>query len=158
MFAEDSFDEEGVEGALDFVCKEASPIRGAPKVREVLVREGRGKVTGGMKEWALLGFYELAAYAVLRDRCCSANAPPLDLPVSPGKCPPLTDSLGEVARASRPGSDAKAVSPAVDTFDEAVRCITRSKQTKLFGGYPRPSGGEGTALKKTMARARGDAK
>ena len=77
------------------------------------------------------------------------------VPVSPGSCPPLVKSLDAVARASRRGSKDKAVNAAITELDQAVRCITRSKQTKPFGGYPRPSGGEGTALKKTIARARG---
>jgi serine/threonine protein kinase len=141
--------------SLSFVCEEASPIRGAPKVREALVRDGRGKVTDGMKEWAVLGYFELGAYAVLRAHCCGPSAPPLSLPVSPGRCPSLAGPLAAVAQAGRKGAARAAAARAVDELDQAVRCITRSKQTKAFGGYPRPSGGEGTALAKTIARGRG---
>ncbi len=153
LFSEDTF-EGGGGDSLAFVCDEPSPVKGAPRVREAVVRAGKGKVTGGMKEWAVLGFYELAGYAVLRGHCCAADVAPLALPISPGSCPPLAESLQGVVAASRPGRSKADADQAVDTFDQAVRCITRSKQTKAFGGYPRPSGGEGTTLSKTLTRAR----
>ncbi len=154
LFPADTFQEGAA--SLTFVCEEPSPVRGAPRVREALVRDSDGKVTEGMKEWAILGFFELGAYAVLRGRCCPADVAPLELPISPGKCPPLAESLGEVAAASQPGADDKALKRAIDHLDRDVRCILRSKQTKPFGSYPRLSGGEGTALSKTMKRGRVD--
>lgn len=154
LFPPDTFTDGA--SSLTFVCEEASPVRGAPQVREALVRDGKGKVTDGMKEWAVLGYFELGAYAVMRGRCCSADVAPLDLPISPGKCPPLAEPLGAVAQASRPGTDDRAAKNAIDELDRAIRCITRSKQTKPFGKYPRLSGGEGSTLAKTMKRARGN--
>lgn len=131
-------------------------MKGAPRVREALVRDSHGKVTEGMREWAILGYFELAAYAALRGRCCGPAVPPLELPVSPGKCPSLSEALDAVAAASQPGVDDEAQKRAIDRLDRDVRCILRSRQTKPFGNYPRLSGGEGTALSKTMQRGRGD--
>ena len=38
-----------------------------------------------------------------------------------------------------------------DKVDKAARCILRAKQATSFGQHPKPSGGEGTALR-TIAK------
>ena len=42
---------------------------------EKMVVGAGGKLTDGMREWAGLGWYEAAAYGVLRARCCPTPAP-----------------------------------------------------------------------------------
>jgi hypothetical protein len=56
---------------LSFVCTEGDPIKGGTAVRVELVRTRRN-LSEGMKEWALLGWYEMAAFTVIQARCCPA--------------------------------------------------------------------------------------
>src|SRR5262249_1217590 len=63
---------------FSFVCSETDPRKGGAEVRTQLVRAGKNLSTA-MQEWALLGWYEMAAFAVLRSRCCP-GAPAIGLP------------------------------------------------------------------------------
>ncbi len=152
LFAEGSF-ARPVGTSLDFVCAQRDPRKGAPAVREVVVRASQGRVTDGMREWALLGWYELAAYAAIRGRCCPGAAP-LELPVTPGSCPDFGDALRAISAAARPDASAASFAEASAGFDASLRCVLRSRQTKAFGKHKKLAGGEGTAFEKTFARAR----
>ncbi|NUP11893.1 MAG: hypothetical protein HOW73_38085 [Polyangiaceae bacterium] len=151
LFAEGTFADEP---PLDFVCEEANPMKGAARVKEAVVNAGAGRTSAGMKEWAVLGFYELAAYSVLRGRCCPAE-PTIDVPASPDKCEPMADGLVKLAKAAKPGVSDDDAKTATKSYADAVKCVVRNKSTKSFGGHPSPSGGEGTIFQKTLDRARG---
>jgi eukaryotic-like serine/threonine-protein kinase len=152
LFAEGSF-ARPVGKSLDFVCSQRDPRKGAPAVREVVVRASQGRVTDGMREWALLGWYELAAYAAIRGRCCP-DAEPLELPVTPGSCPDLGEALRTISAVARPGAPEASFADASGGFDASLRCVLRSRQTKAFGKHKKLAGGEGTAFQKTFSRAR----
>jgi eukaryotic-like serine/threonine-protein kinase len=152
LFAEGSF-ARPVGASLDFVCAERDPRKGASLVKEVVVRASQGRVTDGMREWALLGWYELAAYAALRGRCCP-GAEPLELPVTPGSCPDFGDALRAISAAARPEAPEASFAEASAAFDASLRCVLRSRQTKAFGKHKKLAGGEGTAFEKTFARAK----
>jgi hypothetical protein len=157
LFASGSFSETS-KAKLEFVCRETDPSMGAPRVREAVVLAGsRGVITDAMREWAVLGVYELAAFAALRGHCCPAAAQ-IELPASTGPGPPLAESLREISRISRPGSSDAEVDAALKSFDGVIRCLARNKQIKVLGDYKAPSGGEDTAFKKTLSRARSSAK
>ena len=54
------------------------PRRGATALRSrVVLASADGRPTDAMREWALLSWYEMAAFAVVRGRCCAAS-PPLE--------------------------------------------------------------------------------
>ncbi len=135
---------------LSFVCGEADVVKGATRLREAIVLGGTGRpVTAGMKEWALLGFFEFAAYATVRDQCCRGAGPP-EVPGSPGICKPtMKDAVFEVMQSARRGPVPTDVLAQVD---KAARCILRAKQATHFGQPPKPSGGEGTALRTIVGR------
>jgi eukaryotic-like serine/threonine-protein kinase len=135
---------------LSFVCGEADVVKGARRLREAIVLGGSGRgVTSGMKEWSLLGFFELPTYAVVRDRCCPKAGPPV-VPASPAICKPtMDDAVFGVMQAARRGEIPAAELAKVD---KAARCISRAKQATSFGQHPKPSGGEGTALRTIAGR------
>ncbi len=114
-----------------------------------------GRVSGGMKEWGMLGIFELAAVAAMRGHCCP-DAPPLDVPAV-ASCKPFSETLGAIAAAAKPGSPDRALDDAIAGFDEDARCVIRSDQAKAFGDYGPLGGGEGTTLDKTIARIHGAA-
>lgn len=151
VFADKTFADEP---ALEFVCDEANPVKGAARLKEAIVNAGNGKTTAGMKEWAMLGFYELATYATLRGRCCPGE-PTFDAPEPPEKCDAMKTVLASVAKASKPTASDDDSAAATKAFAESVKCHVRAKFTKSLGGYPAPTGGEGTAYEKFLARARG---
>jgi hypothetical protein len=153
LFPPDSFDDKK-RPDMAFVCTEPDPRQGAQKVHEVLVRAGMGRtVSDGMREWAVMGWYELAAFAALRGRCCPDLAP-LELPPSPGTCPSLKDALDGIAKSARPGATDGAQKDAVAAFKKSLSCTIKSGKAKPFGAYPRPQGGEDTAFSKTLERTR----
>lgn len=156
MFPDETFT---AEAPLDFVCEETNPIKGAGRVKEVIVKAAGKTTSPGMKEWAVLGFYEMAAYGVMRGRCCPSDEPPdvvtFGAPKSPEGCEPLNDALTKIAAASKQGTSDEDASAATKAFADAVKCIVKMRTSKSFGGHPAPSGLEATVFAKTFDRARG---
>lgn len=151
MFPEDTFGAEPTE--LAFVCDEAQPVRGASRVKELVVKAGTDRVSGGMKEWAVLGHYGTAAFVSMRARCCPTPAP-LELPETPPNCEPLADAFRKVEDVSKEGVADAEVDEAVKAFRKSVLCVLKSGPKNVLGDHPDPGGGEGTTLMKTLDRAR----
>jgi len=151
LFAPDTFDSAAAPG-LSGICSETDPRRGGAALRSIVVRAGSNRAPSeGMKEWAMLGWYDMAAFAVMRGRCC-ASAPPIALPPTPGGCEPIADLLNELGAAVASGGETKATD-VVDRYGNAARCVTRGGAGSLFGRIRGPQGGEATAFAKTLARA-----
>ena len=118
-------------------------------MKSEVVRASTGrKVTDGMKEWWMLQWYEMAAFAVVRGRCCSAP-PPLTLPAPIGECVPLDRALDRLGAAAR---DADDVERALAEYTRAVHCAVSSGHGGTYGHPSRPKGGEEAAIRKTLAR------
>ena len=151
MFPEDTFAAPPAE--LAFVCDEKRIVKGASRVKEVVVKAGTGRVSGGMKEWAVLGHYGVAAFASIRARCCPGSAP-LEIPELPSTCEPMAAALDAVGRASVAGASDEAATAATDGFRKSLSCALRGGPKNLFGDHPAPGGGEVTTFRKTLDRAR----
>jgi hypothetical protein len=149
LFPADSLD---ASSDFAFVCAEADPIKGGAAVRTQLVRAHKN-MTDGMKEWALLGWYELAAFSVLRAQCCP-GAPPQKLPELPRGCTPVPDALGEIAAAARATSEPAdpALKKAVDAYTDDVHCVVRAGLATRFGRVGNPQGGEDTTFMRFLGR------
>ncbi len=150
LFPEKTFSDEP---SLDFVCTEQSPIKGASRVKEVIVKSSKRSTSAAMKEWAGLGFYELAAFTAIQARCCPEPTT-FNLPKSPDNCAPLEDALSKIAKASRQGASADEGKAATKAFSDSVQCIVGNKLAKAFGGYEPPTGPEVGIFEKTLERAR----
>jgi hypothetical protein len=151
LFPEDTF---ASEPDLPFVCEESAAATAVTQLKTRIVVEGRGRAaTGGMKEWAVLGFYEVAGLSLLRGRCCP-SAPPLTVAdADPCK---LAEAVNAVGEASKPGAPKADLDAAVKQFDGEVRCLMKIQQTKRFG-YDPLLGGEASTFAKTTARLGGTA-
>jgi hypothetical protein len=105
-----------------------------------------------MKEWALLGWYELAAFSVIRARCCP-SPPPLQLPEVRG-CTPVPDLLAGISAAAAATTDPadKALKKAVDAYTSNVYCIVRSGIAARFGRVGNPQGGEDTTFMRFLGQ------
>jgi serine/threonine-protein kinase len=144
---------------LGEVCAETDPRRGAALLRAEIARRGvvQRKTTEAMRSWALLSWYELAAFAAVRGRCCpEGSRSPIWAPPSVGTCPalaPILDELGRVAAGSGE------VEPAVANFRLSILCVERGHRLNqnLPSPYPYdgpPGGGAQEALLRILERAR----
>jgi hypothetical protein len=139
------------EGApkLDFVCTQADAVRGAGELQSILVTEGRGEVSQGMREWAGLDWYSLPAFAMMRVTCCAE--PPTLVWKSPLACP--IDEAMRTLEAVAPGGSDEAVEAAIEEYGKTARCLEQFNQRAAFGQTGAPGAG-GTALKRFIAQAR----
>jgi hypothetical protein len=136
------------------VCTGKKVMDIAKHVKAAVVKASGGHVNDGMQEWAVLGIHEIAAVAAMRGRCCP-NAAPLDVPKSPGTCPPVADVITEIEQASHKGVADADIDTVVAHFDSTARCIVRSGDTGAFGGVTALDGGETTVFQKILHRAQG---
>ena len=112
---------------LDYVCDETNPGTVAISLHRMLVRAGAGSVTGGMKIWSGLAWYELPIVVILRRSCC-VGAPSLDWPAAQDSCPALGPLVDGIV-ASR--GDASSLKAAEQAYEDAIRCY-------FTAGLPRP--------------------
>jgi hypothetical protein len=138
---------------FSFICKDVDPRKASGKVKSMVVAASHGHVTDAMREWSMMGYWELATYAAMRGRCCP-NARPLEIPPSPGACPSLADALNAISAAAHPGVTESAQADAAKNFHDALRCVVKSGQEKYLGDFPPIAGGQDTAFMKTFQRTR----
>ena len=118
-----------------------------------VVAGSAGRVTDGMREWALLGWYQMAAFAVIRARCCP-GAPKLTLPSANSTCDPLEGHLEALAAAAGAARDVNDIGlrDTLTEFTKAIHCHVKTGGTGPFEWKDSPQGGADTALLKTLAR------
>lgn len=128
---------------LGWLCTEADPNKGAQSLRVAVVGSApKGTLTDAMKLAARLGWYDMAAYAVVRAGCCE-DPKPLAAP-EPGKgCDPVVDALQEIAKAVIAG---RSYDDAFKKYTGAIHCELNQGRTP-FGRAQRPQNGEDTAFK-----------
>ncbi|APR77902.1 Vegetative cell wall protein gp1 precursor (Hydroxyproline-rich glycoprotein 1) [Minicystis rosea] len=136
-----------------YLCEETDPRRGATRTKTKLVVGSGGHLSEAMRESALMGWYQMASFAVIRARCCSAP-PPLQLPEMPGPCPRMEQQLNELGAAAVTATDMKdaKLKAAVDGYTDAIHCLVRSNSTGNFEWHDNPHGGEDTAFLNALGR------
>ena len=120
------------------------------RARVVGAGGGARGLTEGMREWALLGYYEMAAFSVGRTLCCAKPAPLATQPSS--KCP-LDQKLQDLAAAAL-GPDPKAIDAALGEYSAVLRCLLAAGVAASFGQQGPPDPASVTAFRKTVGRAR----
>lgn len=152
LFANNTFVEPPA--SLNGICQITDPRKGAEVVRAEIILGGQGRiVSDGMREWAVLGWYEMAAFTLLQSTCC-ASPPAIELPVVIPNCdiaPPLKELTAVAVSAT---SDDAKVQEAFDAYTKAAKCIARQGGSDSFGRKGGPQGGEDTSFKKTLDRVR----
>lgn len=129
---------------LSWLCTETDPNKGATQLRVAVVGSApKGAVTDAMKLFSKLGWYDMAAYAVVRAGCCE-EPKPLITP-EPGKdCTSLADSLRDLAKeviANRSYEEAS------KHYTDTVQCEVSHGHSSSYGRAQRPQPGEDTAFK-----------
>jgi hypothetical protein len=120
-----------------FVCEQADPLKGGTEVRSQLVLGGGQNVTDGMRLWAGLGWYEMAAYSVLRAHCC-ANPPELRWNF---KLVCTVDQSLAKLEAAVAKKDKAAVAEAAEGYLGDARCLSQFGQGRNFGQAAPPGAG-----------------
>jgi hypothetical protein len=148
IFPADSFDR-----ATDFseLCSETDPLKISSGIRKELVR-GHHTVSDGMREWALLGWYEIPAVSLVRSRCCPSPHP-LEFPDTKA-CKPMPEILASLDRVASATSDPadQTLRDAVDAYTREIYCVVRSGIAHRFGRKDKPEGGEITAFMHFLGR------
>lgn len=128
---------------LSFLCTEPDPNKGAQGLRVAIVGSApKGTLTDAMKLSARLGWYDMAAYAVVRAGCC--EDPKLLATPEPSKgCDSFAESLQEIAKAVIGNR----------SYEDPFKKYTGAIHCELNLGHPalgrtqRPQPGEDTAFK-----------
>jgi hypothetical protein len=113
---------------LGWICSERDPRNGGAKLRTAVVAGGSGKFTDAMKLVSELGWYQMAAFAVVSTGCCP-DAQPLGLPDPSAGCPSMTAALGELGAQVVDGSPHD---DAEKRFAAAVDCEVKAHRASLF--------------------------
>jgi eukaryotic-like serine/threonine-protein kinase len=148
LFPEGTFDPDKPP-SFEQICTENDPRRGASLIKSEVVRRRGSDVSEAMREWAMLSWYELAAFAVVRGACCP-QASPMKLPPPVGRCEAVDGKLDELARAVAAGESTDA---SIAGFRSAVACVIASGVSADYGYVAPLRGGEETAFRKTLSRA-----
>ncbi len=110
-----------------FLCREADARAGTQLMEHQIVAARGAGVTDGMKAWATMSWYKMAAFAVAREHCCRGTATPLAaLPGATG-CAPLDASLSALGRASAADQQR-----ALDDYTRAVDCLVHTAVAKIL--------------------------
>ncbi len=132
--------------APDFsgLCEMTDPRAGADKLRVAVVGSApkTGGATDAMKIFARIGWYDMAAFAVVRAGCCP-DAKPLELPEASKTCSDMAEALRAV------GQEVVANHPAEEPlkkYTAAIHCEISVGRGQLFRKAERPAGGEDTAF------------
>jgi hypothetical protein len=153
IFPDDTF---ASDADLDDVCTQPDPRKAAAFLRSRIASHGfeAKATTDGMRLWANLSWYELAAVGIARGACCPSPSP-IDLPAPVGTCPPLASAIDGLAASVRSRAD---VNASLKTFREAARCTEHGYT--LNSGVPSPydyrgplGGGAESAFRLLLERA-----
>ncbi|MFZ5892234.1 MAG: hypothetical protein ACOY0T_14345 [Myxococcota bacterium] len=134
----------GKEPDLGFLCSETDPNKGAQSLRVAIVGSApKGALTDAMKLWSRLGWYDMAAFAVVRAGCCE-EPKALTLSTPAPSCDSMSDALAEVAKDVIAG---KGYEESLKKYTGAIHCELNAGHTQVPGRTQRPQPGEDTAFK-----------
>jgi hypothetical protein len=144
--------------SLGAVCQITDPRTGVQTVRTEVVLAGTHRLlSDGMREWAIIGWYDMAALAILRSSCCP-SAPPLQVPASAPTCGIETAMKELAALATSATAEEADVTAAVGAYTRAAKCTAQAGAFVAFGQKGGIREGELVTFQKTLARARAAAK
>ncbi len=152
-FAPNSFPE-GWSGSFQFLCEETDPRRVSHLLRSELIRAGgRRRVTPGMREWSMLGWYNMASLAAIRGHCCPPPSPPLRVPTV-GSCPDLAQPLNALAEvvAGRHPRDAQRLWVIRESYRATVQCLDRAGFQGYYDQWGVLRGGEDATFDTMLGR------
>jgi serine/threonine protein kinase len=136
---------------LGWLCTETDPNKGATQLRVAVVGSApKGTLSDAMKLFAKLGWYDMAAFAVVRAGCCE-DPKPLVTP-EPGKgCDSLGEALRDIAKEVIAGRNYE---EAFKRYTGGIHCEFNLGHGANYGRGQRPQPGEDTAFKEFVEATR----
>lgn len=132
--------------APDFsgVCDQTDPRIGADKLRVAIVSSApkTGAPTDAQKIFARIGWYDMAAFAVVRAGCCP-DAKPLELPPPTKGCDDMAEALRMVGQEVVSNHLAD---ESLKKYTAAIHCELNVNRGPVFRKRERPVGGEDSAF------------
>ena len=127
---------------MSWVCEESDPRTGAEKLRVAVINGGKGNVSEAMKIFARIGWYDMAAFAVVRAGCCE-GAKPFSLPPPSTGCTAMDDSLREIGSAV---VASRSYEEPMKAYTAAIHCELNAGKGAALRHSARPAGGEDSAF------------
>ncbi|HVR18270.1 MAG TPA: hypothetical protein VMS65_01195 [Polyangiaceae bacterium] len=128
--------------SLEWLCGETDPRVGGEKLHGAVVAGApRGTTTDAMKIFARIGWYDMAAFAVVHNGCC-VDGKPVAMPDARAECA-MDAALREVGDAVVSARD---VESALKKYTESIHCELNQGGGKTLRHSGRPAGGEDTAF------------
>jgi hypothetical protein len=152
-FAPSTFPE-GWAGSFQFLCEETDARRATHLLRSELLRAaGKRRVTPGLREWSMLGWYNMASFAAVRGFCCPAPVAPLRVPTV-GACPDLARPLNDLIEvvAGRTPRDPQRLWVIRESYRTTVQCLDRSGFQGYYDQWGVLRGGEDATFETMLGR------
>lgn len=127
---------------MSWVCEENDPRTGAEKLRVAVINGGKGVTTDAMKIFARIGWYDMAAFSVVRAGCCE-SAKPLALPPPSDKCTSMDEPLNEIGSAV---VASRSYEEPLKAYTVAIHCELNAGKGPALRHPTRPAGGEDSAF------------
>jgi hypothetical protein len=128
---------------VSWMCKERDPREGGGKLRTAVVQgAAAGPPNEAMKLFSRLGWYEMAAFAVIRAGCCE-EAEAITLPDPSPNCKRMDEPLQQLGQAVIESQNHEAY---LKSFTDVVLCEVGAGRAGLYRRAGRPQGGEDTAF------------
>ena len=132
---------------LGWMCKDKDPREGGGKLRTAVVAAAPvGGPTDAMKIFARLGWYEMAAYAVVRSGCCQ-DAAPIELPDPAAGCGRVDEALQALGRSVVAVQQYEAP---LKAYTDALVCEIGAGRAALYRRAGRPHPGEQAAFEELV--------
>ena len=132
---------------VSWMCTELDPREGGVKLRVAVVQGAPvGAPTEAMKLFSRLGWYEMAAFAVIRAGCC-ADAEAITLPDPSPNCKRMDEPLRELGQAVIAGQNHEA---GLKGFNDAIHCELNAGRAAVYKRAGRPQGGEDSAFQELV--------
>ncbi|MDX2053087.1 MAG: hypothetical protein SFV15_11890 [Polyangiaceae bacterium] len=131
---------------LEWLCTERDPRQGADRLRAAIVAGAAVAPSETMRLYGRLGWYDMAAFAVVRAGCCG-NPEALELPPPSSKCQSLGAALDDVGHAVVSSGE---VGRALEAYAAAVQCEIAAGRAKDFKHGATVDGGESSTFKELI--------
>ena len=132
--------------APDFsgLCEMTDPRQGADKLRVAVVGSApkSAGATEAMKIFSRIGWYDMAAFAVVRAGCCP-DAKPLELPEASRSCGDMAEALRSVGQEVVANHSPE---EPLKKYTAAIQCELNVGRGPLFRKAERPASGEDSAF------------
>jgi GrpB-like predicted nucleotidyltransferase (UPF0157 family) len=128
---------------VDWVCSETDPRVGGEKLHSAVVSgAGKGSPTDAMKIFARIGWYDMAAFAVVHNGCCT-DAKPIAIADGRAECA-MDGALRELGDAVVGERDLEGP---LKKYTDSIHCELNRGGARTLRRAGRPEGGEDTAFR-----------